>query len=159
MTALDIIILVVVLAATITGFIKGFVSQLGQVAALVFAIIACRLFAPDVAKWFAGSGEVTTYISAGAYCAVFVVVYISFWLIAKLVRSILHAVSLGIVDRIAGGLFRTFLWTLFLSILLNIALRFDKFNFIDINRSDEHPWRGMVLDLSPMVVGYIEEEI
>ena len=157
MTALDIIILIVVLVAAITGFIKGFVSQLGQFAALVLAIIACRLFAADVATWFAGDGEVTSYISAGAYCAVFLVVYIAFWLIARLLRSILHAVSLGIVDRIAGGVFRIFLWSMILSIALNVVVIFDKDN--PMYRSEEHPWRGIILDLSPTVFGYIEEEL
>ena len=63
MTTLDFIILGIILAATIVGAYKGFVSQAGTIAGVVLAVLGCRFFGGTIADRFvtAGAEHETVY--------------------------------------------------------------------------------------------------
>lgn len=155
MTFIDIVLLFIALCAIVTGAIKGFVHQMGTIAGLIGGILVCRIFGADVADWAVTRGtENAGLLRAVVYCGLFLVVFLGLALVAKLVGAILSAIKLRFVDRVGGALFRLALWMLIVSLFLNVYLGIcpnDKARF----NVPSKPWRGMVVDMAPKLLGYI----
>lgn len=127
MDTLTIIIVIIFVAALIAGGSKGFVRQLGSFAAIIAAIIACRVFLPQataVASRLLGvpadGGDLNHYIcviAGGA--ALFLIVWMLVWLLSRMIHRAITAVKLGPVNAIAGSLFMAFKWMLVTSLALN----------------------------------------
>ena len=155
--ALDILILVVIGAALVIGFIRGAISQLALIAGVVAGIAAARIFGDRIARFFADDG-VPSAIEAAAGCAIaFIAAYLLAWVIVKIFRKTVHAVHLGIFDRIAGALVKAFVWALVLSIALNIYLMV-KGNGAAIDSAGK-PWRETIVRLAPATLGFIDREL
>ena len=120
MSAIDILILVVVGVAVIMGFTRGIIGQVGQIAGLIGGIIAARLFGSRLAAFFAGQEAPSAFDNVAGYVVVFLLAYFAVWLVARFIRGTVHAVHLGIIDRLAGAVFKGALWLLMLSIVLNM---------------------------------------
>lgn len=153
MQSIDIILALIGLLAFITGAVRGFVRQAGAIVGLVCAILACRLFGNDVANYIMGS-ENSTITHVLCYAIVFVGVYLGISLIARLAQSILEAVKLGIINRLAGGIMRVIIWWVIVSVALNVYLAIspdDKDKFNDSSR----PWRAATVDIAPKLMDYI----
>lgn len=129
MTALDIILLLVFIGSAWFGFRKGIIKQLGSLAAIVIAIIACRCLGPTVVTLLMGShpdwqaspiSHATVSILANA--VIYLVAYYGVILLAKLLRMVSHAVFLGPLDRIAGAAFSVAKYFLLVSLLLNLYM-------------------------------------
>lgn len=103
MTALDIIVLLLLLAGLVTGWLKGFVGEVLSLAAWIVAIVFLRLFHTPVTN--ALTGVVGTH--AGAAVLAFVLVFGVVFLLGKLVsRRIGAGVKksvIGPIDRILGA--------------------------------------------------------
>ena len=155
MTAIDLILLAIIIIALITGWMRGLVHQVGTVAGIILGIIVCRVFGSDVAGYFVSRGAAHASIArAAVYAVLFILVYLGCNLLARLLSSILKAVKLGFVDRAGGAVMRTFLWLLFASLAINIYLGIcpgDKSRF---ERSDK-PWRNITVQLAPKLLGYL----
>lgn len=108
MNFLDIVIIVMLLGGLVMGYRKGLVASLGAVGAVVVSCVACHLL---------GAGR-----SVPANMLIFVVGYVTTFLLARMIRSLVRAVALGFLDRLAGALFVAFEYLLGLSILLNLYL-------------------------------------
>lgn len=127
MNGIDIFICVILAAAAILGYSRGFVRQAGSIAAVVLAIIVARMFGPWATEHlFAGSTEpegssMTTYGARTAgYAVVFVVTWIAVWLVSRLLHGALKAIKLGGLNSLGGALFTLLEWALGISLLLNI---------------------------------------
>lgn len=155
MTATDLILLAIIIIALITGWIRGLVHQIGTVAGIILGIIVCRIWGGEAADYFVGKGaEHADVARVCVYAVIFIAVFLSCNLIARLASSILKAVKLKILDRTAGALMRAFLWLLFTSLALNIYL-----NVCPQDRSRfevaDKPWRALTVELAPKLLGYL----
>ena len=155
MSAFAIFILIVAAAAAILGFNKGMLAQIGSILAFVGGVMACRIFGPAVAGLFSTSEEPGATGIAIAYAAVFIVAYIAIILLFRLLRGAVHAVRLGILDRLAGAAFKTFIWMFMLSIALNIFATLNPKG--TLTDTSAHPRRAFILRLAPDICGYIIE--
>ncbi|MCM1336064.1 MAG: CvpA family protein [Candidatus Amulumruptor caecigallinarius] len=108
MNFLDIVIIIMLLGGLVVGFRKGLVASLGALLAVALACVACHLL---------GSGR-----GVPANILIFVVAYVTVLLLSRMLRTVIHAVALGFVDRAAGALFVAFEYMLGLSLLLNLFL-------------------------------------
>ncbi len=151
--AIDIIICIVAIAAAIIGFCKGLLSQIGNIVGLVAGIIACRTISGIVIAQIGLCEAPPTWVYAAVHISVFIAAYLIVYLIVRLIRSAVHAIKLGIFDRLGGAIFKTFLWLLLLSIAFNavIFITNDRSPFIKENM----PWREAILKLAPTVLGYV----
>ncbi len=153
MSAIDILILVVVGVAVIMGFTRGIIGQVGQIAGLIGGIIAARLFGSRLAAFFAGQEAPSAFDNVAGYVVVFLLAYFAVWLVARFIRGTVHAVHLGIIDRLAGAVFKGALWLLMLSIVLNM--------YIIVTGDDpvlhdpKAPWRSATVKFAPTVLGYL----
>ncbi|MDE5989809.1 MAG: CvpA family protein [Duncaniella sp.] len=129
MTALDIILLLIFIGSAWLGFRKGIIKQLGSLAAIVIAIIACRCLGQPVTEMLTGAhpdwqaspiSRATVSILANAL--IYLVAYYGVIIVAKLLRMVSHAILLGPLDRIAGAAFSVAKYFLLVSLLLNLYM-------------------------------------
>lgn len=127
MGLLDAIIIIVVLGAAFVGFKKGVISQLGGIAGVILGVIACRLFADDLAVSIEELISDNTDGSVGkgsivlSYTVIFIAVYLLAQMLAKFLHSLVKAVKLGWLNRLVGAVFAVIQWTFLLSIALNVV--------------------------------------
>ncbi len=122
MTTLDVIILIVFVGAVAYGFYRGVIVQVGAVAAILFAVVLCRLGGEPLAEFIAGDDAPSSLDLVVAKVIAFVVGYLSVRVVASLFKKATHALSLGGLDRLGGVVFSLFQWMLVLSLLINLWL-------------------------------------
>ncbi len=131
MTAIDIILIIVFAVSAIAGYRKGFIAQAGSLAAIVVAIIACRVFGPAATGLIMPGSDVETgslwhrYMASAVACSVvYLVAYYAVILIFRLLKTITHTLMLGPLDRIGGSIVNMLKWAMALSLVANLYLVF-----------------------------------
>jgi membrane protein required for colicin V production len=106
---LDWILLAMMMIGFINGFRKGLVMELATLLGLVAGIWLAVQGHTAMQDWISGnttlSGPFLPYLS---FIAVFVLVYVGFYVAGKALSKTLRLLMLGIFDRIGGGLFGAF---------------------------------------------------
>lgn len=157
MSVFAIITILLVVLGLVQGYRKGLISQVGQIIGLLAAIVACRMFGPVAVEWLGprDPSESSTALTAVAYAITFLVVYIGVLIVVRLIRGVVHGVHLGVIDRIAGAVFRAFVYLLLLSIVLNVWAVVAPGS--DMVNTRVHPERARVIVIAPMVCGYVAD--
>ncbi|MCM1331434.1 MAG: CvpA family protein [Bacteroides sp.] len=162
---LDIILCVIAGVAFIYGLYKGFIAQLASIGGLILGIIACRLFHQQVGE-LVTSLFPDTFTSPGVAMAtgcivLFIIVYFFISAFARLLRHITHALCVGWLDRLLGGVASAFKLLLLCSIILNIwhfiAPESPIFT-ISKMLMDGKPFNA-VMELAPKIFGIVSEQI
>lgn len=129
MAIIDIIILVIFAASALMGYRKGFIAQAGAVAAIIVAIIACRMIGPAATEMILPHGDEaansawTRYSSAAfAYCGVYIVAYYAVVIVVKLLKLATTTLMLGPLDSIGGAVVNVFKWFMAVSVIANLYL-------------------------------------
>jgi membrane protein required for colicin V production len=105
MTVFDYAVVGVLACSVILGLWRGVVSEILALAAWVVAFLAARVAGEEVANLLTGwIGEPVLRMAAG-YAAVVVGVLLVFALARVLLRLLLKAAGLGVLDRLLGGAF------------------------------------------------------
>lgn len=161
MAAIDIVLLLIFILAAWFGFRKGFIVQLGSVAAIVVAIIACRMLGGTVAEllldsnpdWQTGSWLSRYGVSIMANAVIYLVAYYGVIIIARLLHKMSHVVLLAPVDHIAGAVFSAAKYGLVVSLLLNLCIvLFPNSKFIADSRLAGGKAVGWVIGFAPAVL-------
>lgn len=129
MSVLGIIVIVIAAAGAFFGWRKGLIAQIGKLIGLCMAVMACRMFAQDVARWLVeantdvgDSADTTLIWTFVAYLIIFLAVYIGVTLLGSGIKKVVHAIATPLIDRICGALFRMFLYMIAVSLALNVWL-------------------------------------
>jgi len=105
MNFLDIILICIAGIFLIRGLFRGLVQEIMSLTAIVLALFLAsnyqHLLVPHLELYI--KSEIT--VSALSYVVIFFGVIITFWLLAKLIRSMLDISLLGWIDRFAGAVF------------------------------------------------------
>ncbi len=162
MAIIDIVILAVFAVAVIAGFRKGFIVQIGSLAAIIVAIIACRVFGQQVAELILarcdGDPSVWQRYSASAlgYCGVYIIAYYAVVLVARFCRKAVSVLMLGPLDSIGGALVSVFKWFMTLSVAANLYLAlFPSGSCLSSSRLCGGKVAGTIVDLAPAVLGQL----
>ncbi len=127
MNYLDIVLAILLLLAAINGFVKGFVEELAGLVALILGIWAALRFSDRVAQFLMERlGWGFEHLNIVAFIITFAIVVILVSFIGSYVNKLVHAVSLGFLNRLAGLGFGIIKGALILSILLVVFNKFDK---------------------------------
>ena len=157
MAPLDWLFIIVFVAAIVFGYIKGFFAQLGAVAGILLGIIACRIWADDVARFLtpnnADSNE--AYITMViAYVLLFFVVYLASRAIFTFFKNLVNSLHLGILDRLGGIAFAIIEYFFILSLVLNLWQAVSRDSRITrYSRLDHGRVAAVVLDFAPTIIG------
>lgn len=155
MSAFDIFVIVLITLGAAIGFSRGMIAQVGQILAFVGGIMACRIFGPSVVAYFSGTAPATATDTAIAYGLTFIAAYFIIWLVVRMIRGAVRTVRLGLLDRLAGAVFKAGLWLFMLSIVLNIWAAIPAHT--DLTDTKAHPERAYILKIAPAVCGYVME--
>lgn len=146
-----ILILLVLLYAVVTGFMKGLLAQIGQIAGVVIGILASRALTPSLLGVFGvgsqGSGSAITIVLC--YIVVYLVAYFAVVLVARLIRLVVRVACLGVVDRICGAVFKMIKWALIISLVYNLIVACD----LSPVPGDSQPVERFVYGVAPFVLG------
>lgn len=128
MAYLDLIVFGILALAALWGYSKGLVAQLGALAAIVVGIVVCRLFGPaavHLANPELGS-EASPLPRYGftilVYAVLYFVAYYGVILVSRMLKSLIHALKVGPLDRIGGAIFNLGKFLLVISLVLNVYL-------------------------------------
>lgn len=105
MTAFDYAVLAVLALSVALGFFRGVVSEVLALAAWILALVLGKTFAHRLAPEFAGWVPERALQYLIAFAAIALVVLLAMAAIRWLARGLLHAVGLGLIDRILGAIF------------------------------------------------------
>lgn len=126
--AVDIVFIVLILALTVRGVIRGFVAEFGSVAALFIGIGGAVLFNKSVAaligRWFG----VSYWNPLIAFLVLFLLLYLLVKLLERLLAAVFDKLNLERLDRALGfflGLAEGLLVVCVLLFLLNWQPLFD----------------------------------
>jgi membrane protein required for colicin V production len=103
MTALDIIVIVLVLGGLVTGWLKGFVGEVLSLAAWIVAIVFLRLFHTPVTNALTGAVGTRAGAAVLAFVLVFGIVFLIGKLVARRVGGGVKRSVIGPVDRVLGA--------------------------------------------------------
>lgn len=119
MNLLDIILLILLLAAAISGYTKGLFVELASIVSLILGIWAGVDFSPHLQVWL------SKFISWSpgnlkllAFIIIFLIVVIVVHLIANVFEKTIRALALGILSRFGGALVSCLKAAFFLSLFL-----------------------------------------
>ena len=102
MTALDIIVLFLIGAGAVFGFMRGFVQEAFSLIAWVLIIAAIRFFHAPVSGWLAEPVGTEAGAAVLAFIAIIIVTYALGRIIAKKLGAKSRKSVLGPVDRVLG---------------------------------------------------------
>ena len=116
----DLVIIVILAWAAITGFIKGLIIQLVSLIALFLGLIGAAYYLKPFAAWLSSfvhlSGQSAQIVS---FIILFLIIVTTIILVGRLLDKIVDHVSLGIMNKLAGMLFAVFKAILLISVLIN----------------------------------------
>lgn len=97
------------------GAWKGFIPQLGSVAAFLLGFLGARLFGPQVAAQL----ELPLML---CYVVLFAIVFIATTIVTKVLHLTVKMLLLGPVDRLLGAIIGAAKWLLLTSLLINLFI-------------------------------------
>lgn len=151
LTWADLALLGVVLLAVVVGALRGFVFQVLTLAGWVVAYGAAPWLSPVVAQGLPPASGEGAWQSLAAPVLAFVLVLALCAVLARLIRTVVHATPLQGVDRLLGaglGLLKGLLFVLLLAVLIGFTPFVKHPSWRD---SLLRPWLGAALQaLSPL---------
>jgi membrane protein required for colicin V production len=105
MTWIDILILCVLALSVIVGLVRGLVFELMSLVGWLVAYLGAGWLSPFIAPYVPIGSAGSSINHAAAFAAAFVAVLIVWSIVSRVVRLLLHATPLSIVDRLLGAIF------------------------------------------------------
>ena len=104
LATIDIIILIIIGAGAIVGFMKGFIRQLASILGLIVGLLAAKaLYATLAEKLCPALTDSMTVAQVLAFVIIWIAVPLIFTLVASLLTKAIEAVSLGWLNRWLGS--------------------------------------------------------
>jgi membrane protein required for colicin V production len=98
-------LLAVLLASVIVGLVRGLVFEVLSLLGWVAAYVAAQMMSPELAPHVPVGAPGSALNHGAAFAVVFVLALIVWMLMARLIRLIVHATPLTLIDRTLGGVF------------------------------------------------------
>ncbi len=101
----DTALLAIVVISVVVGLWRGLVFELMSLVGWIVAYVLAQAYSPWVgARWSVG-GSGTALNQAIAFVSTFIVVLVAWAIIARLVRMLVRATPLTVLDRVLGAVF------------------------------------------------------
>jgi membrane protein required for colicin V production len=157
LAALDIIFLIILLIATFRCVIKGFVSEIMSLAALILGIGGAVLFSGAVARFLDNQFGTSVWNQVISFLVIFLVLYIVVKAFEGGIKRLLERLNLGSLDRALGFFLGVAEGFILVSVII-IVLRLQP--FFDTNELLEGSIiAGIVINIIPYGLELIGEKI
>ncbi|ALU75779.1 colicin V production protein [Tenacibaculum dicentrarchi] len=160
MNIFDIIIAVLLLFGFVRGILKGLFVEVASLVALIAGVYGAMHFSYFISDWLASSVSWDEkYISLTAFAGTFIVIIIVISLLGKILTKVADFASLGILNKILGGVFGA----LKIGLILSVAFIFfgkmnDTIPFVTKENLAESILYRPVKKISPMIFPSIIKE-
>lgn len=153
MGVVDIVLGSLILFGLVRGFMKGLFVEVASLVALVAGVYGAIHFSDFAAQYLQTKTDWNEKtISITAFAITFVVIILVISLAGKALTKLADFAALGIINKLAGGVFGALKIALILSVVLIV---FDKMNssitFIDEENMDDSVLYTPVKSLVPMI--------
>ncbi len=102
----DIILLLPMLFGLVRGLFKGFIREVLGLTAIVLGIAASYYYADDLASYLRISlPDAGAWLDIVSYATIFTLTLIAMNLIARYLTKVSKLMALGLINRLAGGIF------------------------------------------------------
>lgn len=122
MSALDSLLLILLLWGAYSGFRKGFVMEIFSIGSFFLATIgSIRLlnkFTSLCTRWYGSVGGLMPYL---VFVLLFIIIVLAITLVGRLFRRLINLTLLGGIDKLVGALLGMFKWAFFVSTFLWLA--------------------------------------
>ncbi|HSG68529.1 MAG TPA: CvpA family protein [Bacteroidales bacterium] len=126
MNWLDIVLAIPLLWFTYKGLRNGFIIELASLAALILGIFVAMHFSHITEQYLADHFEIAEqYLFVVSFVITFIIVAVVVFLIGKLIHKLVDIIALGLLNRVAGGIFGLLKAALVLSVLIYFLNGFD----------------------------------
>lgn len=105
MNTLDIIILCILVIFLIRGLFRGLIQEVLSLTAVILAVYLASGYQHLLVPYLEPYITTELIVNGLSYAIIFVGTLVVFWLLTKLVRSMLEISMLGWIDRTTGGIF------------------------------------------------------
>lgn len=130
MNWLDIALALPILWFAFKGFRNGLIIELASLAALILGVFVALHFSFYVEDFLRKQFEMDeTYLGIISFAITFIVVVLIVHLTGKIIHKVVNIIALGLLNRLAGGIFGILKAVIVLSVILYFV------NMFDINSS------------------------
>mgnify|MGYP004577066195 CR=1 FL=1 len=123
MNVLDLILIILLVIAGISGFRKGVITQICGIAGLLLGILLAFRFSDWLSR-ILNIGESFSWLLS--FIIILIVVVLVLYWAGWLVKKLVHVIGLGILDRLGGFILGVVKWGLVFSLLLGLLVNFTK---------------------------------
>ena len=153
MGVIDIVLGALILFGLVRGFMKGLFVEVASLIALVAGVYGAIHFSNFAAEFLQTKTDWNEKtINITAFAITFVIIVLAIGLAGKALTKLANFAALGIINKLAGGVFGALKIALILSVVLNI---FDKFNntitLLDDDTKNNSALYKPVKSLVPMI--------
>ena len=153
MGVIDIVLGALILFGLVRGFMKGLFVEVASLVALIAGVYGAIHFSSFAAEFLQTKTEWTEQtINITAFAVTFVIIVLAIGLAGKALTKLADFAALGIINKLAGGVFGALKIALILSVVLNV---FDKLNntitLLDDDTKQESVLYKPVKSLVPMI--------
>ncbi|WP_029038116.1 CvpA family protein [Salinimicrobium xinjiangense] len=159
MNILDLLLSIFLLLGLVRGLFKGFFAELAGLLSLIGGIYAAIHFSGATYSFlnsFIDWDE--KYLSILSFAVTFFIVAILISLAGSFLTKMVHMVALGIINRLAGGIFGVLKMAFLASIFIMFIERFEVFDTEETTK-EESVLYGPVRVLAPAILPTIIEEV
>ena len=153
MSVIDIVLGALILFGLVRGFMKGLFVEVASLVALVAGVYGAIHFSNFAAEFLQTKTEWNEKtINITAFAITFVIIVLAIGFAGKALTKLANFAALGIINKLAGGIFGALKIALILSVILNV---FDKLNntitLLDDDMKQESATYKPVKSLVPMI--------
>lgn len=146
MSAVDIVLIIMLLLGAYSGYKKGLILELIAIIAFILAIVGgfklLHVGMEYIAKMYDGFGSLLPFV---AFLVLFVLILILVNIVGKMLKKVVDWTPFGVLDNLAGALIGMAKWALAISILLWVM------SGLNINLPDQFTDNSKVL---PVISGF-----
>lgn len=102
---LDAVLLGILLLSVVIGLVRGLVFELMSLVGWVVAYFVAHWFSADVARQLPLGEPGSAVNSVSAFILTFIAALLVWAIASRVIRMIIHATPLSVVDRVLGGVF------------------------------------------------------
>ncbi|GAH80879.1 unnamed protein product, partial [marine sediment metagenome] len=99
---IDIVFAILILAASIRGAFRGFVAEIGSMAALILGLGGAILFSKSLSQVLAGYFGESVWNQLISFLLIFLVIYVLVKLLESLLHHLFERLNLERLDRVLG---------------------------------------------------------
>lgn len=127
MQTIDIIIAILLVIGLIGGLRDGLVKQVVALIGLIAGLLVGKMLYVSVGDWLMGVFNLSDRVAyLTAFILILIIVPLLFSLVGWLVSKILHAICLGWLNRLLGGLVGVVKYAIFVGVIITAIELFDR---------------------------------